>query len=126
VNKLTPELRQMVEARANWRCEFCGISQENEPFFRFHVDHVVARQHGGETVSGNLALACHFCNRHKGPNLTSIDPLTGGLVPLFHPRSDDWSEHFLRLGDRIEGQTAVGRATASLLCMNAPNRRALR
>ena len=126
MSKLTPELRQMVEARANWRCEFCGIAQESEPFFRFHVDHVVARQHGGETVSGNLALACHFCNRHKGPNLASINPLTGELVPLFHPRSDRWTEHFERVEDRIEGRTAVGRATATLLCMNAPNRRALR
>ena len=116
----------MVEDRANRQCEFCEIHQENEPFFRFHVDHVIARQHGGETVSGNLALACHFCNRHKGPNLASIDPSSGDLVSLFHPRSDVWAEHFERLGDRIEGRTAVGRATATLLRMNAPNRRALR
>jgi hypothetical protein len=126
VSKLAPELRQMVEVRAMGRCEYCRIAQENEPFFRFHVDHIVARQHGGETVPSNLALACHFCNRHKGPNLTSIDPHGGDLVSLFHPRSDVWADHFERRGDRIEGRTAVGRATVSLLRMNAPNRRALR
>lgn len=126
MNKLSLELRQWVEDRAGGRCEYCRIAQQDEPFFRFHVDHIVARQHGGETVPENLALACHFCNRHKGPNLTSIDPHTGDLVPLFHPRSDVWNEHFECFGDMIRGRTAVGRATATLLCMNAPNRRALR
>ena len=28
----------------------------------------------------NLALACHRCNLHKGPNLSGIDPLTGDPV----------------------------------------------
>jgi hypothetical protein len=45
----------------------------------------VAQQHHGGSDEVNLALACHFCNRHKGPNLTGIDPTTGELTRLFNP-----------------------------------------
>jgi hypothetical protein len=126
VNRISPELRQSVEDRAGSRCEYCGLAQQQEPFFRFHVDHVVARQHGGITALQNLALACHFCNRHKGPNLSSIEPTTGIMVPLFNPRSDVWADHFEQHADMIRGRTPIGRATVALLCMNAANRRALR
>jgi hypothetical protein len=44
------------------------------------------------------------------------------MVPLFDPRRDAWTEHFeLSLSRfRIEGLTAVGRATARRLGMNRP------
>jgi hypothetical protein len=61
---------------------------------QFHLEHIVARQHGGRTASENLAWACHRCNERKGPNLTGIDPDTSAVVPLFHPRRDRWEEHF--------------------------------
>jgi len=40
-------------------------------------------------------------------------------VRLFHPRSDDWAEHFELDGARIAGNTPVGRATVQVLSMNA-------
>jgi hypothetical protein len=46
---------------------------------------------------------------HKGPNLTGIDPHTGQVAPLFHPRRDRWSEHFDFEGARIEGISGSGR-----------------
>ena len=60
-------LRQTVRERAAYRCEYCSLPQDAEPFFAYHVEHVVARQHGGTDDSGNLALACYHCNAHKGP-----------------------------------------------------------
>jgi len=51
----------------------------------FPLEHIIARQHGGETNLDNLAWACHRCNRHKGPNLTGIDASTREIAPLFHP-----------------------------------------
>ncbi len=47
------------------------------------------------------------------------DPLSGDLVQLFHPRRNGWAEHFrLHLNGRIEGRTAIGRATVAQLAMN--------
>jgi hypothetical protein len=74
----------------------------------------------------NLALACHRCNLHKGPNLTGIDPQNGQVVQLFHPRRDRWSDHFVYEGVRVNGLTAPGRATVQVLNMNDARRLEIR
>jgi hypothetical protein len=117
--------RDLVHRRADRRCEYCGLRQEHSEL-RHHVEHVIAKQHGGSEDVGNLALACHRCNLHKGPNLTGIDPETGQLTPLFHPRRDRWSEHFVVEGVRITGLSAVGRATVQVLDLNDARRLELR
>ncbi len=93
----------------------------------------MAKQHGGATYLDNLALACWQCHLKKGPNLTGIDPETGGIIRLFHPRQDTWAEHFQLQENRavpermeILGLSPVGRATARLLDMNEELRQALR
>jgi hypothetical protein len=55
-----------------------------------------------------------------------VDPISGELVPLFHPRRDRWAEHFLFHGVRIQGITSAGRATVKVLAMNDPRRLELR
>ena len=67
-----------------------------------------------------MALACHHCNAHKGPNLTGFDPDGAGdeAVRLFRPRQQNWSDHFESRGPFVVGRTAVGRATVHLLRMN--------
>ncbi|MPZ19238.1 MAG: HNH endonuclease [Luteitalea sp.] len=117
--------RQLVRLRATDRCEYCLLRQEHSALTH-HIEHIVAKQHGGPDHTDNLALACHRCNLRKGPNVAGVDPLTGSLMPLFHPRRDRWSEHFLIRGARIEGITAVGRATVHVLAMNDPRRLELR
>lgn len=67
-------------------------------------------------------LACLPCNRYKSSDLTSIDPLTGVITPLFHPRNQIWLEHFQLEEGSILGLTAVGRTTIFLLRMNEINR----
>ena len=76
-------LRQFIRERASHRCEYCHLPQDAEPFFAYHVEHIVARQHGGGNDSGNLAFACYHCNSHKGPNLSGLDPESGALVGCF-------------------------------------------
>ena len=58
--------RAFVRQRAGNCCEYCGLPQESEAFFTFHIEHIVARQHGGGDGAENLALACYHCNLHKG------------------------------------------------------------
>lgn len=119
--------RGLVWRRAQDRCEYCRLPQHAIEA-RFHVEHILAQQHLPPNVDApeNLALACHHCNLHKGTNLTSIDPLSGLVVPLFHPRRDEWNEHFAIIGARIVGLTPSGRATVQLLQFNSSRRMELR
>lgn len=119
------ELRSLVIARAGGRCEYCLLHQDDTNFIH-QIDHLIAVKHGGLTVSENLALACLKCNRHKGSDLTTIDPVDGAIVLLFNPRTQNWSEHFLLDGVRIVGLTPAGRATVRLLRMNDRTRLAQR
>jgi hypothetical protein len=118
--------RELVRRRAGDVCEYCRIPQEATPLIPFHVEHIVSKQHGGTDDPDDLALACDRCNAYKGPNLTSIDPDTGTVVGLFHPRQDIWSEHFVVSGGHIVGLTPMGRTTVRLLNMNASRRVELR
>jgi hypothetical protein len=123
---VSEELRALVRRRANERCEYCRIHQDNEPYFRHHIEHIIPKQHGGLDVESNLALACHHCNLHKGPNLSGIDSQTGTIATLFNPRTQDWNDHFIRAGAVITGLSATGRATVRVLAMNAGPRLQLR
>ncbi len=118
--------RRLVRQRAEGRCEYCRLPQAAQPFVAFHVEHIIARQHGGSDEPGNLCIACERCNFHKGPNLTSIDPETGKIERLFDPRHQVWADHFELRGALILGKTPTGRATAAVLSMNEERRIELR
>jgi len=114
------ETREFVRQRAGNRCEYCKIHQRLYPDFTFHIEHIVARQHHGSQEPDNLALACHFCNNKKGPNLSGIDPDSGELTRLFNPRIHNWDTHFrLEESGEIVGLTPIGRTTNYVLGMNS-------
>lgn len=118
--------RRSIRANAKGCCEYCRMANDWEPFFPYHIEHIIARQHGGSDEPNNLAFSCHHCNFIKGPNLTSIDPDTGEVVELFNPRQQKWEEHFRFARRRIEGLSSTGRTTVFLLQMNSPHRVELR
>jgi hypothetical protein len=119
------DLVRQVWQRAQSRCEYCRLPVAAYPL-PFHVDHIIARQHGGQTVTENLALSCLHCNRHKGPNIAGRDPATGELVRLFHPRQDQWGRHFEWRSAELVGRTAIGRITIQVLAINDPDFLAVR
>jgi hypothetical protein len=89
--------------------------------FPFEVEHVTPASHGGTGDDDNLALGCRSCNAFKSDTTTGVDPLTGELTHLLHPRDHPWSEHFtVRDAALIEGLTAIGRATVAKLQLNSP------
>ena len=114
-------LRQQVRRRAKNRCEYCLLA-EQDAFFPHEPDHIISEKHGGATTAKNLALSCFDCNRFKGSDIASLDPVTGNLVPLFNPRTDDWENHFQIDDGMICTLTAIGRATERLLRLNLPAR----
>ncbi|MCC7334317.1 MAG: HNH endonuclease [Pirellulaceae bacterium] len=121
---MSAALRREVRGRANDCCEYCQLPQSRFRLVAFHVEHVIARQHGGSDDALNLCLACHWCNLFKGPNLSSLHD--GQLVRLFSPREDEWKDHFQLIDGAIIGLTPIGIATVNLLNMNDPDRVELR
>lgn len=119
--RISAALRREVRERARERCEYCLLA-ESQAFFPHEPDHLIAIKHGGKTVSANLALACFDCNRSKGSDIASLDPVSGDLVALFNPRTQSWSEHFRTHGGEIIPLTPVGRATERMLKLNLPSR----
>ncbi|HMO27176.1 MAG TPA: HNH endonuclease signature motif containing protein [Tepidisphaeraceae bacterium] len=115
----------LVRRRAGHRCEYCRLPQSvhDQPF---SVDHITARKHGGGDEDTNLALCCLRCNLRKGTDLTGIDPVTQQIAVLFHPRRNDWDEHFRWDGASIVGVTQSERVTVQVLQMNDPVRLRLR
>ena len=110
--------RTLVRQRAGNRCEYCRLPQSAAPFLTFHVEHIQASQHIRDDSSSNLCLAFPHCNLRKGPNLSSVDPETRETVDLFHPRRQNWQDHFQLDGTQIQGKTLTGRVTVELLRMN--------
>ena len=107
------DLRRQVIRRAGNRCEYCLIHQD-DAIASHQTDHVIADKHGGPTSLSNLALACILCNIRKGSDLSSVDPETNEVTPLFNPRTQIWEDHFRFEDTSIIGQTPVGRATFSI------------
>jgi len=114
-------LRHTVSERAAGRCEYCLV-HEADVLLPHQPDHIIAEQHGGETSAENLALACIHCNRRKGPNIASLDPISGQLTPLFNPRTQIWGEHFDLEGAYLIALTPCGRVTVRLLDLNHADR----
>ena len=110
-------LRRLVIERANDCCEYCGIAQAGQ-VATFHIDHVIPVVAKGATIAENLALACVSCSLRKGARQEIQDSQTGDRVLFFHPRRENWKEHFYWDDVEIIGLTSVGRATIEALNLN--------
>ena len=117
--RVSDDQRRLVTERAHRCCEYCR-SQENFATDSFAVEHIVPRHKGGLTELDNLALACQGCNNHKYTKTQARDPISGELMPLYHPRRDRWQDHFEWNEDftLLLGRTAIGRATIDALNLN--------
>jgi hypothetical protein len=84
------------------------------------IEHILPKSAGGNDERENLAASCYRCNEFKGAKTHAIDPQTGELVALFHPRRQCWSDHFdwVNGGTHVAGTTATGRATVIALRLN--------
>lgn len=106
------------------RCEYCQTS-ELVTGIVLDADHIQLQPQskGGETIRLNLCRACSSCNTNKNNQTEAFDPVTEQIVPLFHPREQQWAEHFVWNDDgtTILGLTPTGRATITTLKLNNPH-----
>src|SRR5882724_50513 len=109
---LTREQHDQLFERAGHCCEYCR-SQERFAMQSFSVEHIQPRSKLGTNAVDNLAVACQGCNNRKYNHAHATDPVTGETVPLFHPRQQQWKDHFTWNEDftLILGLTPTGRAT---------------
>jgi HNH endonuclease len=113
--------RVFVISRARGRCEYCKMHQSLQGA-TFHVEHVIPWSHGGTSEIDNLALACPSCNLHKSDRVSSALDQNSPAIPLFHPRSDRWSEHFEWDDYQFVEKTNTGVLTIRLLDLNHARR----
>ena len=113
------EIRMAVLAHADGCCEYCRTPLTYTPDPAV-IDHILPASQGGADTLENLAVACWGCNGHKSAGTRAFDPQEARLVPLFHPRQQNWHDHFRWSDDglRVLGLTAPGRATALKLNLN--------
>lgn len=112
-------VQRAVIVLAQGYCEYCVVPADYSTDF-FNFDHIQPTSQNGTSELGNLARTCGICNGYKHDKTKSIDPLTKQVCRLYHPRQDNWKDHFewSKDGLRIIGKTDIGRATADLLQVN--------
>lgn len=71
---MSPKLRLTVLTRDKFCCLLCGRSAKVHGV-ALEIDHKIPVTHGGSNDMENLQTLCEDCNRGKGDNLESADPL---------------------------------------------------
>jgi HNH endonuclease len=118
-------LAEEVRRRAAGRCEYCRMHQSLQGA-TFHIEHIIPESHGGLSEIDNLALACPACKLRKSDRISALDSESDAMVPLYHLRKDDWSDHFVWDGYSVQAKTPLGRATIETLQFNHPRRLLIR
>src|SRR5262245_198516 len=113
---ISAEIADRVRAAAHNRCGYC-LSPQHLVMARLEIEHIIPKARGGGSEESNLWLSCPICNRHKSDRVVAVDSESGQEVALFHPRTQQWSQHFRWSEDglRIIGLTPTGRATVVAL-----------
>jgi hypothetical protein len=117
-------LYEQVRQRAQFRCEYCHYPELLSSAPR-SIDHIQPQSLGGSDELDNLGLACRRCNERRYNFTTGIDPESKLKTPLFNPRQQQWSDHFIWSVDalKIMGKTPTGRATCDRLDLNDDRRK---
>lgn len=119
VSSIPEAVKQRVRETAGDVCGYCR-SPQRLVMGKLELEHLIPRARGGSDDEANLWLSCGLCNRYKGAQVEAADPLTGVVVSLYNPRTNNWYEHFRWSADgaKIIGLTPLGRATGVALNLN--------
>jgi hypothetical protein len=106
--------RERVRVRANFACEYCGVT-ETDTGGELTVDHFQPTARGGSDHLSNLLYCCHRCNQYKA----DYWPHSPVASALWNPREETPDIHFLLLEDgKLSARTTVGEFTIRRLRLN--------
>lgn len=113
---LPHETIRLVRERADFACEYCGVSEQNAGG-KLSVDHFRPQSKGGGDELENLVYACTRCNLYKSNFWTevSVD------VRLWNPRRESAENHFWQADDgQLFALTEMGELSIQTLKLNRP------
>ena len=111
---LPAELWERVRRRADFACEYCGVT-ETDVGGPLTVDHFRPQAHGGSDDPANLLYCCHRCNSYKA----DYWPARPTDLALWNPRQESIDAHLLLLWDgTLYPITATGTITLGRLRLN--------
>lgn len=112
--KIAEKIREEIRQRANYACEFCGVT-EIDIGNLLTVDHFQPRSKGGSESTDNLIYCCMSCNLYK----LNYWPQTVDDLILWNPRKEPFSQHFFQLEDgSLCALTPTGKFTLKRLRLN--------
>lgn len=110
------DVRHEVRRRADFSCEFCGIS-ETDVGGELTVDHFQPLSKGGDDGIDNLVYCCPRCNQYK----LDFWQASKDEPQLWNPRTEPASAHFIELEDgTLFPLTRVGAFSIQRLRLNRP------
>lgn len=114
---ISAALRQLVRERAQFACEYCGVTEHNVGS-ELTIDHYYPESlWAGAMTLRTCATACHRCNLNK----LDYWPHEPDDLPIWNPRTSSPSDHILILADGMAYPvTAIGRTTIGQLRLNCP------
>ncbi len=113
---IPPDVRWAVRQRAQFACEFCGVT-ETDTGGELTIDHFQPHTKGGTDAPENLLYCCQRCNQYKA----DYWPTPPEDPHLWHPRHEPIERHLLLLADgTLYPITAVGAFTLQRLRLNRP------
>lgn len=111
---ISSQIRDQVRRRANFACEFCGVS-EIDVGGQLTIDHFQPKSKGGKDSLENLLYSCIRCNQYK----QDYCPTKADDLSLWNPRQEAASIHFLELDDgNLLPLTPTGEFTINRLRLN--------
>ncbi len=111
---ISPETRLSVRQRANFVCEFCGVS-ETDTAGELTVDHFHPKTRGGTDDLTNLLYCCVRCNQYKADYWSDA----ADAPRLWNPRQETLDVHLLTLADgTLYPVTPTGEFTCHRLRLN--------
>lgn len=111
---VSKKLRQLIRQRANFACEYCGVT-ESHSGAELTIDHFQPVNKGGTEQEDNLVYCCHRCNEYKSDYFPDSD----NKPSVWNPRTSAYEEHFIETEDGVlNGLTLRGEFTIRLLRLN--------